>query len=138
MNTPVTYIPSVLLPGDAGLLREHSFTNWMSRDLLQASTDFCKNLGLVPLYAECSKEGLARYIFWRFPPGAKIEVRSGRTKEKFEDHDRANRERNWLLLSLHVSENDIYSAVWISAEHYDIGKRVLVSHGIIPAEKKFA
>ena len=135
MNTPATYIPSKLLAGETEMLRQHSFTRWMTRDLLQAATDFCKNIGLYPLCAESGADGLARYIFWRLPPGAFIEVRSGRAREKFVDYDRANQERDWRLLSLHVSEADVYSAVWISADHYEPAKRVLAAYGITPAEK---
>ena len=134
MNSPATYVPSKLLAGEAELLRQHSFTRWMTRDLLQAATDFCRNIGLYPLYAESGADGLARYIFWRLPAGAFIEVRSGRTKEKFVDYDRGNQERNWRLLSLHVSEADIYSAVWISADQLETARRVLAAQGITPAE----
>lgn len=135
MSTPVEYLPSALLENGA-LLREHSLTRWMSRDLLQAATDFCKNLGLLPIYAECATEERTRYLFWHLPRGATIEVRSGRTKEKFEDFDRMNAEHGRALLSLHISESKIYSAVWISPEHHDIGKAVLASHGITVAERK--
>ena len=131
---PATYLPSTLLTDKSELIREHSFTRWLSRDLLQAATDFCKNLGLYPIYAESSRDQLARYIFWRLPPGASIEVRSGRIKEKFEDFDRVNREKNWLLLTLHISETALYSAVWLSADHLPTAKEFLLAHGITTAE----
>jgi hypothetical protein len=138
MNTPATYVPSKLLSGDSEVLRQHSFTRWMSRDLTQAATDFCRNIGLFPAYCECSPEHLTRYLFWRLPQGAAIEVRSGRAKDKFEEFDRVNREKNWRLLSLHVNENEVYSAVWISSDHFETAKAVLLAHGITPAERKEA
>jgi len=135
MKISATYVPSKLLTGEMELLRQHSFTRWMSRDLMQAAGDFCRNLGLAPAYAECSPDHLTRYLFWRVPQGALIEVRSGRTKDKFDEFDRVNREKNWRLLSLHVNESDLYSAVWISLEHFETGKAFLTAHGITPAEK---
>ena len=130
-----TYIASKLLSGDVELLRQHTVTRWMSRDLTQAAVDFCRNLGLVPAYCECSSEHLTRYLFWRLPQGALIEVRSGRSKEKFEEFDRANRNKGWQLLSLHINENDVYSAVWISSGHFEIAKTFLLAHGIRTAER---
>jgi hypothetical protein len=136
MKTSATYVPSKLLIGEFEVLRQHSLTRWMSRDLTQAAVDFCRNLGLVPAYAECSPDHLTRYLFWRLPQGAAVEVRSGRSKEKFEEFDRANQERNLRLLSLHINESDIYSAVWISADYFAIAKQVLAAHGITCAERK--
>jgi hypothetical protein len=135
MKTPPVYTTSKLLTGDIELLRQHSLTRWMSRDLMQAAADFCRNLGLVPAYCECSPDHLTRYLFWRLPQGALIEVRSGRTKEKFEEFDRVNRDRNLRLLSLHINESDVYSAVWISSGHYETAKAFLHCHGITPAER---
>jgi hypothetical protein len=134
MSTTTAYTPSKLLAGEMELLRQHSFTRWMSRDLMQAAGDFCRNLGLVPAYCECSPDHLTRYLFWRLPQGALIEVRSGRAKEKFEEFDRVNREKGWRLLSLHVNESDVYSAVWISPDHYETAKAFLKAHGITTAE----
>jgi hypothetical protein len=136
MKTPATYVPSKLLAGEIEVIRQHSLTRWMSRDLTQAAVDFCRNLGLVPAYCETSPDHLTRYLFWRLPQGAAIEVRSGRSKDKFEEYDRANGERNSRLLSLHVNESDIYSAVWISADYFETAKAVLVAHGITCAERK--
>ena len=136
MNTPATYISSKLLTGDSELLRQHSLTRWMSRDLMQAAADFCRNLGLVPAYSETSPDHLTRYLFWKRPQEAVIEVRSGRTKDLFEELDRANREKNRRLLSLHVNESDVYSAVWISSDHFETGKAFLAAHGITPAERR--
>jgi hypothetical protein len=136
MNTPATYISSKLLTGDSELLRQHSLTRWMSRDLMQAAADFCRNIGLVPAYCETSPDHLTRYLFWKRPQDAGIEVRSGRTKDLFEELDRANREKNRRLLSLHVNESDVYSAVWISSDHFETGKAFLAAHGITPAERR--
>ncbi len=136
MNSSNTYIASKLLTGETEILRQHSFTRWMSRDLMQAAGDFNRNLGLVPAYCETSPDHLTRYLFWKLPQGALIEVRSGRAKDKFEDFDRVNRERNLKLLSLHINESDIYSAVWISADFFEVAKSVLAAHGITCAEKK--
>ena len=138
MNDRTTYIPSKTMPGDTERLRERSFTLWMSRDLLQAATDFCKNIGLSSLYSQCSPDGLTRYLFWSPPRGALVEVRSGRTLEQFKKFDLANVERGWPLLSLHVSENGIYSAVWISTDHYETAVSILAFHGITPAQRKAA
>ena len=138
MKTSSTYTTSKLLTGDVELLRQHTLTRWMSRDLMQAAADFCRNLGLVPAYCECSPDHLTRYLFWRLPHGALIEVRSGRTKEKFEEHDSINRDRNYQLLSLHVNESEVYSAVWISSDHFETAKTFLAAHGITPAERHSA
>jgi len=134
MKTPPTYTPSKLLTGNDELLRQHSFTRWMSRDLTQAAVDFCGNLGLVPIYTECSPDHLTRYIFWKPPQGALVEVRSGRTKDKFEEFDAVNRDKCWRLVSLHINESDVYSAVWISPDHFETAKAFLAAHGITTAE----
>jgi hypothetical protein len=136
MNGDTTYIPSRTLPGNTELIREHSFTRWLSRDLLQAATDFCKNIGLVSLYSEYSRDGATRYLLWKPPQGAFFEVRSGRKLEQFKAFDLANIERGWPLLSLHVSEDAIYSGVWISPDCYETAKSMLALHGITPAERK--
>jgi hypothetical protein len=135
MKPSVTYIPSHSLLGPTELLRQHSFTRWMTRDLTQAATDFNRNIGLFPLYCECSPEHLTRQIFWRLPQGAMIEVRSGRSKDRFEEFDQVNCERNWKLLSLHINENEHYSGVWVSAEHAVVARAVLAAHGVTPAER---
>jgi hypothetical protein len=128
------YIASKLTSGEAVVLRQQTFTRWMSRDLVQAAADFCRNLGLIPAYSECSSDHLTRYLFWHPPQGALMEVRSGRTRDKFEELDRLNAERNLRLLSLHINESDVYSAVWISSGHYEAVKAFLAAHGISPAE----
>jgi hypothetical protein len=136
MSRPSQYTPSKLLTGDFELLRQHSFTRWMSRDLMQAAVDFCRNLGLAPIYCEHSSEHLTRYLFWRPPQGALGEVRSGRTKEKFAELDAMNRDRHWRLLSLHVNEHEVYSAVWIVPDHFETAKAFLTAHGITVAERQ--
>jgi len=133
MKPPPEYTPSKLLNGDMELLRQHSLTRWLSRDLMQAAVDFCRNLGLVPIYGECSPEHLTRYLFWKPPQGALIEVRSGRTKDKFEEFAALNRDKSWRLLSLHINESDVYSAVWISPDHFETAKAFLTAHGITTA-----
>jgi hypothetical protein len=130
-----TYTPSKLLAGDVAVLRQHALTRWMSRDLTQAAVDFCRNLGLVPAYAESSPEHLTRYLFWQPPQGALFEARSGRTKDKFEELDNTKRDKQWRLLSLHISEADLYSAVWISSDHYETAKGYLAAHGVSTAER---
>ena len=135
MNSSTTYVQSKLLPGDSETLRQQSLTRWMSRDLMQAAGDFCRNIGLVPIYCECSPDHLTRYLFWKPPQGAAFEVRSGRTREKFEEFDHVNQQRNLRLLSLHVNESDIYSAVWISADYLETGRAFLKTHGITFAER---
>jgi len=138
MNTPISYIPSQILSGDAEHLRQHSFTRWMSPDLLQAATDFCKNLGLSAIYSECSPDQLTRYLFWRVPQGAGIEVRSGRSEDQFRKYDEANLTKGWQLLTLHINESEIYSAVWISPAHYEAAITTLAFYGITPARRAFA
>ena len=127
------YIPSKLLTGKVAILRQHSLTRWMSRDLTQAAVDFCRNLGLIPIYCECSSEHLTRYLFWQPPQGALLEVRSGRTQDKFEQFHAASLARHWRLLSLHVNESEVYSAVWISPDHFKTAKAFLATHGITTA-----
>ena len=129
-----TYTPSKLVTGDVAVVRQHTLTRWLSRDLTQAAVDFCRNLGLVPAYSECSSNHLTRYLFWSLPQGALIEVRSGRTKDKFEEIDNTKRDGQWRLLSLHISDEGLYSAVWISSDHYEIGRAYLAAHGVIAAE----
>lgn len=135
MNPPSAYLPSKLDPGEAEALRERAFTRWMFLDLLQAATEFCQNIGLVAVCCECSKEG-TRYLFWQAPQDARFEIRSGRTEEEFLGFDRANRERGWPLLSLHVSEENLYSGVWVSEPHYESGVAYLRCYGISPADGK--
>jgi hypothetical protein len=130
------YIPSKLGAGELATLREHSFTSWMSPDLKLAASDFNRNICLIALYAECSPTGAVRYLFWRPPQGSLNEVRSGRTLERFKEFDDANVERGWALLSLHVNENQMYSAVWISSCHYDCGVDILAGYGITPARRE--
>ena len=130
-----TYTPSKLLPGKGEFLRQHGFTRWMSRDLLQPANDFLKNLGLLAIYAECSSENLHRYLCWHPPEGWGCEIRSGRSLGQFEEFDRGNIERGWPLLSLHVNESDVYSAVWISPNHHDAAKKILACYGITPASR---
>lgn len=135
MKTPQNCIPSQTLSGDTELIRQHSFTRWMSRDLLQAATDFCRNLGLASIYSECSPDHLTRYLFWRAPKGAGYEIRSGRTESQFQEFDAANTARGWLLLSLHINESDLYSAVWIAPEHYPAATAMLAFYGVTPAQR---
>ena len=135
MKPPISYVPSRVLSGETELLRQYSFTRWMSRDLLQAATDFCRHLGQVALYAEHSPDHLTRYLFWRPPQGAGFEVRSGRCEEQFCAIDQRNAERGWRLLSLHINESDVYSAVWISPDHYGTAVAVLAPYGVTPAQR---
>lgn len=134
MSTPTNYVPSRLQPGDAEEARQRAFTHWMSPDLRQAATDFCRNLGHVVAYSETSAEG-ARYLFWRMPSGANCEVRSGRTLEQFIDFDAKNQRRGRRLLTLHLSPEKLYSAVWISPDHFDTAVTILRLFGISPAER---
>ncbi len=135
MNASSGHITSKLLGGACELLRQNSLTRWMSRDLTQAAGDFCRNIGLYAVYCETSPDHLTRHLLWRLPQGAGIEVRSGRTKEKFEELDRSNHARNWRLLSLHVNESDVYSAVWITSDHFETAKTFLQAHGITVAQR---
>jgi hypothetical protein len=129
------YIASKLELGDKERLRQQAFTRWLSRDLTQAAADFCGNLALVPLYSETSEEQLTRYLFWHAPAGAQMEVRSGRTREKFVELDQLNQERGLQLASLHINERAVHSAVWISPDHFEPAKAFLAAHGITPAQR---
>lgn len=135
MNGSTVYVASKLLSGACELLRQHGFTRWMSRDLTQAAGDFCRNLGLLAAYCETSPDHLTRYLLWKPPQDAGIEVRSGRTRDKFEELDRANQGRTWRLLSLHINESDVYSAVWITSDHFETAKAFLLEHGITVAQR---
>jgi hypothetical protein len=135
MRNPYTIVPSRLLPGEGEYLRRHAFTRGMSLDLLQAATEFLRNLRLLPVYAECSGDNLHRYLLWSPPEGCGIEVRSGRTQEQFEAFDLANIDRGWVLVSLHLNEKSLYSAVWISSDHAKAAIRFLESYGITPASR---
>lgn len=128
-----SYSPSRLLMGETEMLRRHSFTRWMSADLLQPANDFLKNIGLLAIYSECSSEGKFRYLCWHPPEGWGCEIRSGRSLQQFEEFDRKNIERGWPLLTLHINECDIYSAVWISPSHFETAKAILGCYGITPA-----
>lgn len=64
-----------------------------------------------------------------------MEVRSGRARGQFEEFDRINQERDMPLLSLHINESDIYSAVWISKDHFKAAEAFLKTHGISPAKR---
>jgi hypothetical protein len=136
MNASNPYLPSKLIAGQPEILRRHSLTRWLSRDLMQAAVDFCRNLGLFPIYCECSPDHLTRYLFWRLPQGAALEVRSGRAMDQFLELDKTNRENKRQLLSLHINEHNLYSAVWISSDHFEIACTVLEAHGITPVEQK--
>jgi len=136
MNTSNTYLPSKLLTGDCERLRQHALTRWMSRDLMQAAGDFCRNLGLFPCYCENSPDHLTRYLFWRLPQGAGTEVRSGRTRDKFEEIDRGAHDKGWRLLALHINESELYSGVWITPDHFETAKSFLLAHGITTAERQ--
>ncbi|MEO6846327.1 MAG: hypothetical protein ABI443_03145 [Chthoniobacterales bacterium] len=127
-------IPSKLQNGDSESLRERSFCRWVSRDLFQAIVDFSKSTGLHSLYVEASQEKGRRAIFWNPPASATYEVRSARTREQFEEIHKRSCGSGRKLLSLHVSSENIYSAVWISIEHYDTAARHLDVFGIAPAQ----
>ena len=113
-----------------------SLTRWMSKDMRQAAVDFCKNIGLHPIYSEQNENGQARYLFWATPCDALIEVRTGRTEERFRAYDQVNKELGRVLVSLHVNAENIHSATWISAAHFEIAAAFLALHGITPAERK--
>jgi hypothetical protein len=138
MSPSPVYIPSRLLTEEVYVARQQSFSRWMPHAFTQPASGFFRKTGLYPVYCEYSNEGHRRYLFWRLPKGAAIEVRSGRVKEKFMEFDRVNQGRDWRLLSLHVNENGIYSAVWVSSEHLGLAKAFLAAFGVVPAERREA
>ena len=128
------YTPSLLSSGDnAALLRENAFTRWMSRDLMQAAVDFLKNIGLLPLYAEMNTDGLTRYLCWRAPKDWGCEVRSGRALDQFAKFDQGNVARGWPFLTLHISGDGIYSALWLAPNHLELAQKIMASYGISSA-----
>lgn len=126
-------IASRLLAGEHEVARQRALSRWMSPDLRQAAVDFSRNLGLLPIYAETSRDG-TRYLFWQLPAGAKCEVRSARTRAQTLEFDRVGREQGRRLVSLHISDDHLYSAVWISAEHHPAAVEHMKRFGITPAE----
>ena len=140
MNKNITYIPSKILAGNTEILRQHSFTRWMSRDLMQATVDYCKNIGLYPLYCEASPDHLARCLFWRLPQGAITEVRSWRTKrQRFMEHTikQARRNNRKLIISSCERRDDVYFCpVWVSSDYCETAKNLFTAYGITCAERK--
>ena len=131
----MNYRPSLLSSGPTEILREHTFTRWMSPEDMQTVTKHLRTIGMIALYMECSAEAKRRAIVWRPPAGCYFEVRSGCTREKFLEYERNNLARNCPLLSLHVNETpELYSAVWISNAHLAVGRQVLAGYGITPPE----
>lgn len=124
--------PSRRLGGESELARQGAFTRWLAPSLAQAAVDFSRNVGLVPIFSESSKAG-NRYLFWSLPERAMCEVRSGRPGPVFLELDKRNREQGRRLLSLTISEDQMYSAVWISSDHYDPAVQHLGRFGIGPA-----
>jgi hypothetical protein len=132
-STPSQIVPSRFIVGEFEATRQSAFTRWMNPELRQAAVDFSRNIGLVPIFAETSRDG-TRYLFWHMPTGAKCEVRSGRTKEQFLEFDRVGREQGRRLVSLHTSVDSLYSAVWITIEHHALATEFLKRFGITAAE----
>jgi hypothetical protein len=64
-----------------------------------------------------------------------FEVRSGRTETEFRAHDEVAATQGLQLLSLHLSADDIYSAVWVSADHIEIATAVLHHYGLTRAQR---
>jgi hypothetical protein len=126
-------VPSRFLAGEFEAARQSAFTRWMKPELGQAAVDFSRNIGLVPIFAETSRDG-TRYLFWHMPTGAKCEVRSGRTKEQFLEFDRVGGEKGRRLVSLHTSVDSFYSAVWITTGHHALAVEFLKRFGITAAE----
>lgn len=126
-------VVSALAGGEFASARESAFTRWLSPALKQATVDFSRNVGLVPIYSETSAQG-TRYLLWQLPVGAKCEVRSGRTSAEFLAFDSVGRAQGRRLLSLHTDPTGLHSAVWISAEHHATAVQYLGRFGISPAE----
>lgn len=125
------------LSADGDFARENAFTCWMSRDLMQASVDFSKNMGLVPIYAQSHENGTGRYLFWHRPPQTALQVRSHRTRDDFLKLDEKSQEIGWSLLSLHIrhEKEEIYSAVWIAPGRLEHAVQVLALYGIGQAKR---
>ena len=78
---------------------------------------------------------MGRYLFWSPPAGMEFEVRSGRTESEFRAYDEANAAAGLQLLSLHISADNIYSAVWISSELIEKATAILHCYGLSKAQK---
>jgi hypothetical protein len=129
---PAGITPSQLKNGEFEIARERAVTRWLSRELRQAAVEFSRKLGLVPIYAETSAQG-TRYLFWHLPPGAMCEVRSGRTEKVFLEFHRKNLSQGRELVSLQVSADRAYSAVWLSSAHRAAATDCLQRFGIAAA-----
>jgi len=118
-------------------LRERSFTRWMSRDLKQATVAFCKNICFIPIYAQTREDGMGRYLFWHPPQGTAFEVRSGYSKENFEELLQKAECAGMPLLNLHISrgKEELYSAVWVSVGSATSAIEYLSTYGITPPHK---
>jgi hypothetical protein len=136
MSTPVTYTASTLLPGEPERLRQHSFTRWIPRDQLQATTETCGKAGLVSIYTEAGPDQRFRSIFWAPAQGARVEIRSGRSEAQFREFDEANVQKDRRLLSLHISADGLHSATWISPESSETAVAILAVYGITPAGRQ--
>lgn len=133
---PNTYCASTLDP-EKSSLRERSFTNWMSRDLSQSTVEFCRSIGLIPVYAEAREDGKFRYLFWNPPQGTAFQIKSGNNETTFRElHQKAD-QAGLILLTLHISdgENRLYSAVWISPDSQNVACDFLSIYGISATEK---
>lgn len=130
------YSESKLDP-EKDFLRERSFTRWMSRDLKQATVAFCKNIGFIPIYAQTREDGKGRYLFWHPPQGTAFEVRSGCSKENFEELLQKAEGASMPLLNLHISrgKEELYSAVWVSVGSATAAIEYLCTYGIRPSQK---
>ena len=106
--------PSLLKDGPCAALRERLFTPWMTGFELQESTDRMVELGMVAIYSEFIPEYGFREIYWRPQVPIHFEVRSGRPQDEFLELQAANAERDWPLVTLHISHpGGYYSAVWM-------------------------
>lgn len=129
------YTSSQPLTPESAEFRERCFTSWLPLEALQAAIDFNLALGLLPIYVEHRDSETGRYLFWHPPDGMEFEVRSGRAEDVFRECDEMASDRGLALLSLHISEDRLYSAVWVAEEHLDSATTSLRGFGLSRASR---
>ena len=130
-----TYTSSQPLTLESAAFRERCFTSWLPLEGLQAAIDFNLTLGLLPIYVEHRDSKTGRYLFWHPPDGMEFEVRSGRSENLFREFDEKASDRGVALLSLHINEDRLYSAVWVAEEHLDSATTSLNGFGLSRATR---
>ena len=125
------YHPSELTE-EKRFIRKASFTRWLALDFHQAAVDFQRSIGLMPLYLETDPDNRRRAIFICYPRESHVAARSGRKEEQFLTYDAQYRQQHMSCLTLHVSVEGLYSAVWCSDDQRSAILPILENYGISP------